>query len=553
VTRTALDFLKQYQRADGKIPHEISQSATLIPWFTDYPYPWASADATPLYIIGHSDYWRATGDTAFIRKNWDSLLKAYRFTARTDTDGNGLIENTNVGHGWVEGGALYPPHEEIYMQGVWMEALAGLAEMADAVGDKTIGPEARAAIERNRQATEKTYWLAEQGYYAFATNRPKATPSQAEPGPNRAERQQRLNELAKVTLIDEDTVLPAVPLWWHRLDPARADAEIDHLGSGQMATDWGARIISNRSRLYDPLSYHYGSVWPLFTGWASVGAYRYGRSSVGYQALMANAQLTYANALGYVTELLSGDYQMAFGRSSHHQVWSEAMVISPLMRGLFGLEALDGGRTLRFAPQLPANWDSALIDNFAVGDAKYDLNIGRSRNTPGRLIVHIEKRNLGRNARGVTRIIVAPAFPLDAQIKSVMVSQHPAPFAIRKSGDVQFVEVVINGPETATEVIIDYAEGTGVYVEPQPLIAGATNQGLRILRARADATALHLTVEGLGGRSYTANVRTPKRVGETEGVTVSQINEHHARLTIQFAGAADAYVRRELVLPLTAR
>ncbi|MDQ3917822.1 MAG: amylo-alpha-1,6-glucosidase, partial [Acidobacteriota bacterium] len=47
--RAALSFLKKFQRADGKIPHEISQSAALIPWFTDYPYAWASADATPLY------------------------------------------------------------------------------------------------------------------------------------------------------------------------------------------------------------------------------------------------------------------------------------------------------------------------------------------------------------------------------------------------------------------------------------------------------------------------------------------------------------------------
>jgi glycogen debranching enzyme len=74
-----------------------------------------------------------------------------------------------------------------------------------------------------------------------------------------------------------------------------------------MATDWGTRIISNQSKLYDPLSYHYGSVWPLFTGWASMGAYAYGRPHVGYQALMANALLTYTSSLGYVTELLSGD------------------------------------------------------------------------------------------------------------------------------------------------------------------------------------------------------------------------------------------------------
>lgn len=549
-TRTALDFLKQFQRADGKVPHEISQSATLIPWFTDYSYPWASADATPLYLIGHADYWRATGDTEFIRKNWESLLKAYRFTARTDTDGNGLIENTGVGHGWVEGGALYPPHEEIYMQGVWMEALGGLAEMAEALGDKTIPAEARAQIERTRKATEQTYWLAPEGYYAFATNRPKATPSQAEAGPNREQRQQRLNELAKASLIDEDTVLPAVPLWWRTLDGAHADAEIDHLGSGQMATDWGARLISNRSRLYDPLSYHYGSVWPLFTGWASMGAYRYGRPSVGYQALMANALLTYANALGYVTELLSGDYQSAFGRSSHHQVWSEAMVISPTIRGLFGLEARDGGRTLQFAPQLPADWDRAAVKNFAAGDSRYDLAMERNG---GRATIRIAQRRAGSNPRAAARLIVGPAFPLDAQINSVTVNGQHAKFITKQAGDVQFAEVIIENPTAASEVVFSYTEGTEVYAETSPLVAGATSQGLRLLRSRAAATALRLTVEGLGGRSYRVSVRTPKRVGETDGVTVSDSSGRDAQLTIRFAGAANKYVRRELILPLTAR
>ncbi len=55
-TRTALDFISKYQREDGKVPHEISQSASLVPWFKDYPYPYVSADATPLFIIAMNDY-----------------------------------------------------------------------------------------------------------------------------------------------------------------------------------------------------------------------------------------------------------------------------------------------------------------------------------------------------------------------------------------------------------------------------------------------------------------------------------------------------------------
>ena len=82
-TRTALDFLSHYRRTDGKVSHEISQSATLVPWFTDYPYPYASVDATPLYIVAMDDYARASGDVGFAREKWDSLWKAYEFLRST--------------------------------------------------------------------------------------------------------------------------------------------------------------------------------------------------------------------------------------------------------------------------------------------------------------------------------------------------------------------------------------------------------------------------------------------------------------------------------------
>jgi glycogen debranching enzyme len=546
--RTALDFLKKFQRDDGKIPHEISQSAALIPWFKDYSYPWASADATPLYIIAHGDYWRTSGDLDFIKKNWDSIVKAYRFTSATDTDGNGLIENTNFGHGWVEGGALYPPHEEIYMQGLWVEALGCIAELADRLNDSKLATEARAAAERTRSATEKTYWLADRGYYAFATNRPQAA-REAEAGPNRERRQSRLNEISKTRLIDEDTVLPAVPLWWRTLQDERAQSEIDHLGSGSMATDWGARIISNQSKLYDPLSYHYGSVWPLFTGWASMGAYRYGRPQVGYQALMANALLTYSGALGYVTELLSGDFNAPFGRSSHHQVWSEAMVVTPIMRGLLGIEVSEGGRRLTFAPQLPADWDRVQALNVSVGDERYDLTLER---TMGRETIKVERR-IQVNAASAARIIVAPAFPLDAKIRSVTVNGRETKFEIRRTGDVQRVEVNVNAEPPITEINFTYDEGTDVYVERGALQPGASSGGLRVLRSHAEANALRLTLEGLGGHTYELRVRTPRRVGETNGVRVIEAAGRDVKLLVSFEGSGDAYVRRELVIPLLAR
>ncbi len=380
-TRTALSFLRKFQRDDGKIPHEISQSASLIPWFTDYPYAWASADATPLYVIAHADHWRFTGDREFLQANWPSILKAYRFSLATDKDGDGLIENTGAGHGWVEGGALYPAHEEIYLQGLWVEALGCIAELADVLGHSSVGTEARKALGNVRQTMERTYWVDDRGFYAFATKQPQPKPSVAEPGPQRLRRQLRLDALRSAELVGEDTVLPAVPLWFRTLDDQRAQRQIDRLGSGAIATDWGARLLSAESDLYDPLSYHYGSVWPLFTGWSAMAAYRYGRPHVGYQAILANAFLTFDGALGYVTELLSGDFNVAFGRSSHHQVWSEAMVVTPVLRGLLGLNVSAGGRELRFAPQLPADWDHVAIRNVSAGPSRFDLMLERSCGT----------------------------------------------------------------------------------------------------------------------------------------------------------------------------
>ncbi len=547
-TRTALEFLKKFQRADGKIPHEISQSASLIPWFTDYEYPWNSADATVLYVIAHCDYFQNSGDADFLRGNWDSIVKAYRFSAASDTDRNRLIENsrkTKFGHGWVEGGALYPPHEEIYMQGLWIEASRNLAEMAKIVGDNKLAETALTNAEQTRAAMEQIYWLDKKGFYAFATKRPPDEPPKADPGPNRARRQARMEELARATIIDEDTVLPAVPLWWRTMRDDRAQSELDHLGSGFMATDWGTRIISNQSKLYDPLAYHYGSVWPLFTGWASMGAYAYGRPHVGYQALMANALLTYTSSLGYVTELLSGDFNQPFGRSSHHQVWSEAMVVTPVMRGLLGIEVSAGGKKLRFAPQLPADWHRVEARKVAVGKAKYDLTLQRNA---GRL-----KINVTRSGSEPLELTVAPSFPLDARVRAVEVQGRNIEFQTSRIGDRQHASVNFAMREQSVEVTFVYDEGSDVYVKPEIPAPGAENQGLRVLRSTAQDNGLRLLLEGRGGRTYRLFVRSPHQLAETTGVKVGRSDGPDQELILEFKGSPDDYSRLDVTVPFIRR
>jgi glycogen debranching enzyme len=558
-TRAALAFLRRFQRDDGKVPHEISQSASLIPWFTAFPYAWASADATPLYIIGHADYWTASGDTAFIKEAWPSLVKAWRFSAATDSDQNGLIENTGVGHGWVEGGALYPAHEEIYLQGVWIEAQRGLSMMAEAIGETATAAAAREGAERTRQATERLYWQDPEHAYAFATKLPRTSRVEAEPGPRRDERQRALDALGPSHLLDERTVLTAVPLWWHELEAGRADLELDSIGSGAIATDWGDRILSNRSALYDPLSYHYGSVWPLFTGWASVAAYRYGRAHVGLQALMANVLLGDANALGYVTELLSGDFQAPFGRSSHHQIWSEAMVVTPVLRGLFGLatdRGPNGDVTLTIAPQLPADWREFSLRRLRMGTASLDVDFARHPGTwtytvrPSAPDAASATANTG--ATDATRsIVVGIAVPLDAAVTGARIDGRNLPVKNDGiEGDAHKFSVRVAWAGRQTEVSFLVREGSDVYRSFDRVPAGAKNQGLRILRSRANRGGLSVRVEGLAGTRPQLRLLSPRTLGQPPEGVRRLPGPGDPTLEISFDGPAGQYIRRDVELPL---
>jgi glycogen debranching enzyme len=546
-TRRALDFLAKYQREDGKVPHEISQSATLVPWFDGYPYAWASADATPLFVIAHADLFQSSGDLDYLRASWPSILRAYRFTKATDLDGNGLVENTTFGHGWVEGGALYPPHEEVYQQGLWIEAQRGFAEMATALGEDALAAEARAGAGATREATERAYWLEDRGFYAFATQRPLPAPKRAEPGPDLERRQARLDALAQVALVDEDTVLPSVPLWWRTLDPARADRQIDRLGGAAMATDWGHRILSDRSALYDPLSYHYGSVWPLFTGWASMAAYRHGRPHVGFQGVMSTAHLTWDGALGSITELLSGDRNTAFGRSSHHQIWSEAMLVTPMLRGMLGLDIGDAGRRLTFAPQLPASWPQVAVERVVAGRGLYDLTLERGS---GRLTIRVTRRTEGSPGIWPLHVTLAPALPLDARVRRVTLGGRTLTATPVRRGDVQHVEVGFDLTAATATAVFELDEGTEVEAEAPPALPGARSEAVRLLRARAGGSQLRLSVEGRGGRTYTLRVRSPRAVQGVDGVEVTRVAGGWQELRVRFDGSPADYTRRDLALSL---
>src|SRR5260221_1237860 len=111
------------------------------------------------------------------------------------------------------------------MQGIWIEACRGLAEMAEAMGDAALAEKARAASARTQAAVEKTYWLGDRGFYAFATALAKPEKEyKAGAGPRPAARPARIAAPRGHTLVAEGTRLPPGPLPLRTLDPAHPGA-----------------------------------------------------------------------------------------------------------------------------------------------------------------------------------------------------------------------------------------------------------------------------------------------------------------------------------------
>ena len=442
LTREALDFLMKRQRDDGKMPHEWSQTADLVDW-KSFPYEYAAADATPLFIMAMEDYVDASGDVEYLRKNWAAVQKAWEFERTHDSDGDGIYDNSQ-GTGWVENWDPYQmPHQEIYLAALDQQASGAMGRLSRQIGDPAGAQAAEARATAVAAKIEQEYAGS---MYAFSYN--------------------GANGLDKTA-----TIYPAIAWWDGHYALKQPDAMFQRWDSAEFSTDWGLRDVGNHEAIFDPISYHQGPVWPLFTGWGSVAEYRTGRPLSGYAHLMQNANLTWEQDLGAVTELLSGDFFVPFGRSTSHQMWSSAMVITPAIRGLFGLSFDAEDKAVVVDPHLPATWQGATLHHVPVVGGAGDVSFHREGAT---LVVRLSgaPAGVGLRTKSSASVVSELRLPLDA------------------------VEVSI----------------------PAELpLPGATTSQLKVLAERHSKGVLELDLEAQGGAVYELPIRL-------NGVTDKQVS-----------------------------
>jgi hypothetical protein len=343
VVRQVIRFLGDRQDVTGKVLHEATTSGQ---------FHYDAADATPLYLLLVTRYLAWSGDRDFVASIWPHLERAYAFCVSTDGDADGLIENTRVGHGWIESGPLGGAKVTMYLAAVWHAALRGLARSAEVLGHERLAAECWARAARVTSAIEDRFYDPRRGCYALD-----------------------LREDGTITWTQ--TALHAVPLALGAANPVRARRFLEQLATPEFSAGWGVRMLSITDPLFSHAGYHSGAVWPLYTGWASLATYRAGLGEAGFMHLRANADLAYQRQRGAFDEALDGLEERSAG-ACPDQAWSAGMVLLPFVEGLLGVEVDAPARRLTIAPQLPAAWHRLEALGLRCGESVYDLSIERN-------------------------------------------------------------------------------------------------------------------------------------------------------------------------------
>jgi glycogen debranching enzyme len=254
----------------GKILHELRRGEMAavreIPFI---PY-YGSVDATPLYVMLAAEHLRWTHDVDFARETWPAVERALAWMeASGAAQGAGYLAYMRrspvglVNQGWkdshdavmhADGTLAGAPIALAEAQGYQYAALMGAALMAETLGRHDRAPALRRRARRLQERFEADFWMPDEAFYALALD----------------------GAGAPCRVISSN---PGHLLWTGIVSDSRAQIVTRRLMEDDMFTGWGVRTLSSRERLYNPMSYHNGSVWPHDTVLAATGMRAYGLSN----------------------------------------------------------------------------------------------------------------------------------------------------------------------------------------------------------------------------------------------------------------------------------
>lgn len=358
----------------GKILHEArgGEMAALreIPFARYY----GSVDATPLFVLLAGSYARRTGNYGLIRELWPAIDWALAWIdGPADLDGDGFVEYARgsetglANQGWkdshdavfhADGRLAEGPIALVEVQGYVYAAKLMAASCARHLGMTGRAAELEEQARILRQRFEDAFWCPDIGTYALALDGSKAS--------------------CKVRTSNAGHALFAGIAGWER-----GQKVAKGLLSRSFYSGWGIRTVAEGEVLYNPMSYHNGSVWPHDNALIADGLSRYGfKSAIGVifeDLMLAASHMDHRR----IPELYCG-FRRRQGRgptlyptACSPQAWAAGAPFF-LLQAMLGLEFdKEAGQVRLVNPVVPACAGDITIRNLRLGGASADFVLRR--------------------------------------------------------------------------------------------------------------------------------------------------------------------------------
>lgn len=505
--KEAFRFIQKYQREDGKIPHEVAQSAGYIDWFKDYPYAYIHPDSPLWYLVAMGHFLRFSGDDAFMKESWPSIRKAYDYCVSILDPSDGLPTIPPGEWGSMEISSF---KKDAAMAGEWVAALRAMREMSALVGEQALAKECEARERQASDSLERQFWNPQLGYYNYGLD----TSGQS------------------VTHLNP---MIGYSAWLGSLPEERAQAVLERLAAATFLSDWGQRNMSLEDPRYTEGSYHIGSVWPFMTAGPMLGQYRYHNAVQGFVMWMSMIHLRLFDARGAMPEVLSGSFYRKLDNGVPHQMFSELAVVPGLVNGVLGLEPDVPRRALDWSPHLPPSWPHVSVRKFPFGKEQLHIELHQA---PGGLTADLET-----SGAAPLSLRFSPALPAGSTVLSVLEDGKPVQFQIESHNSDVHAQIKVMVLKKS-KIEVRYQPGVAIEMVWRPLLEGETSHNLRVLRTAYRDQRLEMIVEGRPEWAYEVRLHTPWRVRAAEGAKVISTPENLSILALAPPAAAESHPDR---------
>lgn len=358
----------------GKILHEYREGEMTRAGEMPFSPYYGSVDATPLWLILLSETFNWTADEQLVK---DMLPHAYRalqwIDEHGDLDGDGFVEYQRrsskglANQGWKDswdailhgdGEIAKTPIALCEVQGYVYEAKYRMASLMRSFGDTRTADKLKKEAADMAKRFEKAFWMPKLGFYAMALDRDKR----------------------QTQVISSN---PGHLLFTRILPQERAKTVTQRFMQEDMYSGWGWRTMSRDERVFNPMSYHRGSVWPHDNSIIAHGMslYEFREPANQLFTTLFEAALRFRNYR--LPELFCGiqrreyDEPVQYPVSCSPQAWASGAVFL-LLTSVLGIRPSAPRREMNIVdPALPAFIDHLSIRNLRVGGSRVGLDFTR--------------------------------------------------------------------------------------------------------------------------------------------------------------------------------